>query len=117
MQLIQKSDLVSEQSFFELIEISKQIPNQLFAIFKHSTRCSISNMALYRMEKSSFFEKHNIHFHFLDILQFRPLSNLIAQKIGVEHESPQMLLIKNGVCIAHTSHSNINENWLIENAK
>lgn len=117
MQFTQKSDIVTEQSFYELIEFSKQSPHQSFAIFKHSTRCSISNMALYRMEKSSFFELHNITLHILDILKFRPLSDIITNELGVKHESPQLLIIKNGLYFAHTSHTDITQSWLEKYAK
>jgi bacillithiol system protein YtxJ len=76
-------------------------------LFKHSTRCSISSMALSRLE-SKWSDNENIPAYYLDLLNHRDISNEIESLYSVEHASPQVLLIKNGVCIYHASHSNIN---------
>ncbi|MFN5317545.1 MAG: bacillithiol system redox-active protein YtxJ [Bacteroidia bacterium] len=73
-------------------------------IFKHSTRCSISRMALDRLERSL---KANEPAYFLDLLNYRELSNLISERFSVQHESPQVLIIKNGECTLHASHNAI----------
>lgn len=75
-------------------------------IFKHSTRCSISSMALTRLERT--FEPLEADFHFLDILSYRPISNLVAETFQVNHESPQVLVIIKGECVYEESHSGIN---------
>ena len=75
-------------------------------IFKHSTRCSISSMAKNRLERN--FQPAGIDFYFLDLLSQRPLSHRIADLFSVPHESPQVLLIKDGRCIYNESHSGIN---------
>ena len=75
-------------------------------IFKHSTRCSISSMALNRLE-SKWVDNESIPAYYLDLLNYRPISNEIADLFSVEHASPQVLLIKNGSCIYHASHTNI----------
>lgn len=74
-------------------------------IFKHSTRCSISSMAKSRLERSA--APDNIDFHYLDLIQHRDISQLIAEEFHVFHESPQVLLIKNGECVYDESHSGI----------
>jgi len=74
-------------------------------IFKHSTTCSISRMALDRFERAATPEK--VDFHYLDLLNFRTLSNEIATFFQVHHESPQVILIKNGECIYDESHYGI----------
>lgn len=76
------------------------------AVFKHSTRCSISSMVLNRLEREW---KHDdsIPTYFLDLIAFRSISNRIAAESGVTHESPQLLLFKDGVCIDHASHTAI----------
>lgn len=71
-------------------------------IFKHSTRCSISNVALTRMQNSPCPE--NADFYFLDLLAYRPLSNKIADVFRVHHESPQVLVIRKGECTYEESH-------------
>lgn len=84
-------------------------------LFKHSTRCSISSMALNRME-SKWKDQDNIPAYFLDLLKHRDVSNEIASLFNVEHASPQVLLIRNGVCIYHSSHSNILASEIFEAA-
>ena len=74
-------------------------------IFKHSTRCSISSVAKSRLEKAE--QPGNVDFYYLDLLSFRPISIKIAQDFGVQHESPQILLIRNGECIYNESHLGI----------
>lgn len=73
-------------------------------IFKHSTRCGISSMVLKRFEKSMPSENNDFDYYILDILKNRDISNLLANKFGVRHESPQLLVLKNGDLIAHDSH-------------
>ncbi|MCC6182091.1 MAG: bacillithiol system redox-active protein YtxJ [Bacteroidia bacterium] len=82
-------------------------------IFKHSTRCSISSMALNRVE-SKWEDNENIATFYLDLLNHRDISNKIAEDFQVEHASPQVLLIKNGACIYHASHSNINAQSILD---
>ena len=76
-------------------------------IFKHSIRCSISLMAKRRFEMDKESLPDNISLYFLDILNYRGLSNQIAEDFHVHHQSPQLLLIKNGECILEQSHSGI----------
>jgi bacillithiol system protein YtxJ len=76
-------------------------------IFKHSTRCSISMMAKRRFELDWNDLPDNMPLYFLDLIQHRELSNQVAQIFDVHHESPQLLLIKDGECILDLSHSEI----------
>ena len=80
-------------------------------IFKHSTTCSISSMALDRFERAE--TPINVDFHYLDLLNFRSISNEIASFFQVHHESPQLLLIKDGECIYDESHYGIMMDELI----
>lgn len=93
----------SEDDINEIIEKSKI---EKCVIFKHSTRCSISSMALSRFENG--WDEHNTqNLYFLDLIQFRPISNAIAEKFHVKHESPQVLVIENGEVLYHSSHNAI----------
>ncbi|WP_448702605.1 bacillithiol system redox-active protein YtxJ [Mucilaginibacter sp. AW1-3] len=76
-------------------------------IFKHSTRCSISMMAKRKFELDWTDLPEDISLYFLDLIKYRELSNQIAQDFHVHHESPQLLLIKDGECILDRSHSGI----------
>lgn len=77
-------------------------------IFKHSTRCSISSAALHRLESawSTDDDRLGALYH-LDLIRFRGLSNAIADRYGVQHESPQALVIRDGRCVHHSSHFGI----------
>lgn len=89
----------------DIIEESKQKP---VIIFKHSTSCTISATAKGRMERQwDDSELENVTPYYLDLLSFRPISNEIAATFGVEHESPQLLLIRDGKCQYDASHLGI----------
>ena len=81
-------------------------------IFKHSTRCSISSMALNRLEREE--APANANFYYLDLLNYRNISNEIANKFSVYHESPQILIIRNGECVYDESHQGINMSEIAE---
>jgi bacillithiol system protein YtxJ len=76
-------------------------------VFKHSTRCGISSMALKQFERGWTLSSEDCLLYYLDILAYRAVSNLIAQDVPVVHESPQALLFANNELIHHASHSDI----------
>ncbi len=76
-------------------------------IFKHSTRCAISLMAKRRLEMDKEHLPEDLKCYFLDLIKNREVSNYVAQDFQVHHESPQLLVIKNGECILDQSHSGI----------
>ncbi|MFD0794812.1 bacillithiol system redox-active protein YtxJ [Mucilaginibacter litoreus] len=89
-------------------QIEKIKENQGYSlIFKHSTRCSISMMAKRRFELDWDNLPADMPLYFLDLLKHRDLSNKIAQDFAVYHESPQMLIIKDGECVLDQSHGSI----------
>ena len=89
----------------ELEEIIRRSESKSQVIFKHSTRCSISSVAKGRLERSRV--PPGADFHYLDLISFRNISNKIAQVFKIHHESPQILVIKNGECIYDESHMGI----------
>jgi len=101
---IQWKPLCAASDLEEAVNNSFASENRFIFIFKHSTRCSISRMVLDRLERSL---NVNEPAYFLDLLSYRELSNLIAERFSVEHESPQVLVIKNGICTLHASHNAI----------
>lgn len=102
MTIMNWIDLKSESQLKELIEKSQVKPQ---VIFKHSSRCGISAMAKGRLERS--IAPANADFYFLDLITYRNISNKVASEFNVYHESPQILIIKNGECIYDESHSSI----------
>lgn len=95
-------ELTGSAQLRELIEQSHEKP---LIVFKHSTRCSISSMALNRFESQM--DSELACCAYLDLLSFRSLSDEIAQLTGVIHQSPQLLIWKNGEVVYHASHSAI----------
>jgi len=102
--------LSTENELETLISESFQVPQM---ILKHSTRCGVSSMALRRLERAKIQENNKLTCHYLDLLKYRPISNLITQKFNVWHESPQILVIKNGACVYHASHEMIDAEQII----
>jgi bacillithiol system protein YtxJ len=94
--------LTSEEQLSEVNAVSAHQP---VAIFKHSTRCSISSMAKARLERAA--EPEGLTFYYLDLISYRPVSNKVAELYQVPHESPQVLVIRNGECIYNESHGGI----------
>ena len=74
-------------------------------IYKHSSRCSLSSLVLQRIEGEV--PPPDLHFYFLDLVRFRNISDSVAEQYAVFHESPQILLIKNGECVYEESHYSI----------
>ncbi len=99
--------LVAEEQLMEIDVLSKRNDIAGVVLMKHSTRCSISSMALNRLERSWNLPSEKAPVYLLDLLQFRSLSDKLAEMYGVRHESPQVLIIKDGKCIYNASHSNI----------
>ena len=101
-------DFISLTQESQLDEIDQRSAQKLQAIFKHSTRCSVSSFAQ-RVLKSEFSSEieNQVDIHHLDLISFRNVSNAIADRYHVVHESPQLLLIKEGKCIYNASHSDV----------
>lgn len=89
-------------------EIKESSALQPILIFKHSTRCSISSMALNRLERDWKNEDvQNLKVYFLDLIKNRDVSNAVATAFNVQHQSPQVLIIKDGKCVYDNSHMGI----------
>lgn len=92
--------LQDEKQLNEIIADSNTIPQ---VIFKHSTRCGTSKMVKNRLERNE--APGGINFFLVDLFKHRNISNKIASDFGVMHQSPQVLVIKNGKCVYDESHS------------
>ena len=93
----------------QLDYIGKKSTTKTQVIFKHSTRCGISRMVMNQFVDAYNFTEKDADLYYLDILNYRDVSNEVAYKFQVIHESPQLLIIKNGIVVAHTSHGAIND--------
>ncbi len=98
-------------------EIDQVSTSRPVLIFKHSTSCSTSSMALGRIERQWDTTKaRDVQPYFLDLLAHRELSSRLATVYGIAHESPQVLLIKDGKCVYHASHFDITFGDIVKNA-
>ena len=91
----------------QLDAIVNQSKKQPVAIFKHSTRCGISRMVFKQFEKSYNLTDQQLHLYYLDLLNFRNVSDEVGYKFQVLHQSPQLIVIKNGIAVGHASHHSI----------
>ena len=103
-------------SIDQLEALKEESKNKPVLIYKHSTRCGISGMAMDRLERSWNEEGNNISAYFLDLITFREVSNAVAETFKVYHESPQVILIKNGKAVYDASHMSISFNGILRAA-
>lgn len=98
LNALQQLDLIKEKS-----------GSKTQIIFKHSTRCGISSMVMKQFVDAYDFTEKDADLYYLDLLNFRDVSNEVGYKFQVMHQSPQLLVIRNGVVVAHESHGAIND--------
>lgn len=94
-------------SIEQLKEILANSASKPALLFKHSTRCSISSMALTRFQNDWNQDNTTINLYYLDLLNHRDISNAIAELTGVEHQSPQAILVSNNEVKYAATHSSI----------
>ncbi|MES2864693.1 MAG: bacillithiol system redox-active protein YtxJ [Bacteroidota bacterium] len=96
--------LNAKEQFDEIDEISHTKP---VVLFKHSTRCIISRTVLKQFDLEFNFPEDKMDWFLLDLLNFRDLSNEIASRYNVTHQSPQIVVIRNGKAVFNESHDSI----------
>ena len=96
---MKKVDLTSLEQLEAIDKASYDAPQLLY---KHSTTCGLCDIMWEEIKNGDFV------LNYLDLHQYRPISNEIEQKYNVQHESPQILLIRDGKCVYHASHRKIN---------
>ena len=97
--------LTTKEQLDTIVERSQTKPQ---LIFKHSTRCGISRMVINSFKEQYNFTENDFDLYYLDLLSFREVSNEVSYKFQVLHESPQLLVVKNGEVLVHASHGAIN---------
>lgn len=97
-------------------KISANAENKGVLIYKHSTRCAVSLFAYNQLVKSWPFSSEELPVFMVDVLKSRTISNAIAMRYQVQHQSPQLLFIKNSECLGNASHHQVSiptiQNWL-----
>lgn len=107
------NEIQTEQDYQNAIESSLE---NTVVIFKHSIRCMISKTVLRNFEREISAKENldKIKFYYLDLINHRDISNKIAEKLGVIHQSPQIIIIKDKKAIKNASHENINLNLVLD---
>lgn len=93
----------------QLNEIEKRSKTKTQVIYKHSTTCGISRMVLNMFNSSYNIPENSLDLYYIDLLSYRDVSNEIGYKFQVMHQSPQLMVIKNGIVVTHASHGAITE--------
>lgn len=101
---------INVNSVEELTDIFDNQDN--YVLFKHSTRCGISRMALSSFESNWDINNTDLTLYFVDLLAHRDVSNKIAELYNVQHQSPQAITFKNKTVVNAASHSDINANTI-----
>ncbi len=96
--------LETEEQLKDAIQKSYEKP---VVFYKHSSTCGISARSKYMLEGEWDFAKDDIEFYYLDLLNFRYLSNEIAERFGIRHQSPQVIVVRNGYAVYDVSHHRI----------
>jgi|SRR5690554_5950568 len=97
----------------QLEQMEKESADQPVAIFKHSTSCGVSAFVRRNLESSlKNGGEGKAKLYFLDLLAHRDLSNEVARKWGVRHESPQLIILQNGQVVDHASHASISASMI-----
>ncbi len=104
---IQQLNWYTIRSADQLTELDRLSKDKLMVIFKHSTSCPISKMAFKRFQKEADFDTEQVDLFYVGVIDDREVSNAIASHYGVMHQSPQLIIIKEGDVIHHASHSAI----------
>ena len=92
----------------QLQHITEKSKTKTQVVFKHSTRCGISRMVMNQFIEHYNLTEKDLDLYYLDLLANRDVSNEVGYTFQVMHQSPQLLIIKNGVTVAHASHGAIN---------
>ncbi|MGB1270034.1 MAG: bacillithiol system redox-active protein YtxJ [Flavobacteriaceae bacterium] len=98
----------------QLEEIEKKSFEKPQILFKHSTRCSISSISMNKFVKNYSIAQENADLYYLDLLNYREVSNEVGYKFQIMHQSPQVLVIKNGKAIYDASHYAIQTDKILE---
>jgi bacillithiol system protein YtxJ len=84
-------------------------------VFKHSTRCPVSGAARNRVvEYEAQNSGNGVDIRMVKVIENRPLSNAIAEALGVRHQSPQIILVKDRAAVWSASHGEVRGDRLQE---
>ncbi|HKY03649.1 MAG TPA: bacillithiol system redox-active protein YtxJ [Blastocatellia bacterium] len=94
-------ELKSVSELDQALSESKEKP---VLLFKHSTTCPISARAFREFKSHLNAADPNVSYRMITVQTARPVSNEVAQRLQVQHETPQAILIRDGREIWNASH-------------
>lgn len=103
-------EIITETELLSLINNKEES----LVLFKNSDRCSVSRMAKRTMEEEW---NNGLPVYLINVIESRPVSNLLASLSNVRHESPQLIVMRNGICLYHASHHDIDAAMAMQLAK
>lgn len=104
---------IALNSLSQLDDIVEKSHAKTQIIFKHSTRCGISRSVMNRFVSGYDFSEDQADLYYLDLLNYREVSNEVGFAFQVIHQSPQILIIKNGETVHHASHHNVDPDAIL----
>ena len=107
-----KPNWINIESVQQLNEILETNSDKIKLFFKHSTRCSISSMAL-KFFESDWKNNEEVVCYFIDLIAYRDVSNALAHNTKVEHQSPQVIILNNNNVIYNASHQSIDADKIL----
>lgn len=109
---VSEANWTALETMADLEAAVQQSDAQTVAIFKHSTRCFISKTVLKNFEREIADRKPAATLYFLDLLEHRDISNEIAERFDITHQSPQLIVLQKGHAVRHASHQDITASLL-----
>ncbi len=106
-------EIIDSESMIDEIMLSSN--NQQQIILKHSNQCGTSFFAKKDLETIDKSEFEGVGFYLIDVIRQRSLSQYLSEKVGVKHQSPQLIILRNAEVIWHGSHNQVNANSLVNN--
>jgi len=106
-----RDDLRSIDDLDAAMAASNERPQVLY---KHSTRCGVCRYSLAALRAAEEKAPEAAGWHVLDLLAHRDVSDAITERVGIRHQSPQVIVVRDGTAVAHASHGDITEDWLLD---
>jgi bacillithiol system protein YtxJ len=106
--------LTTLQGIHELDEALDKSHQRPLLLFKHSHSCGISAEALDELRSHIDTHVHTeaVEYAMVTVQTHRDLSNKIAERLGVRHETPQAILVRGGRAVWSASHFRVNADEL-----
>jgi bacillithiol system protein YtxJ len=88
------------------LTLNEALASERAILYKHSTTCPVSAWVIQTVLQFAELH-HDWPIYLLKVIEQRALSDMVAERFEVRHQSPQIFVIKGGRCVWHASHSAI----------